>query len=295
MKPPRTTAQSEYLPLASVIIKPVESAFKSAATLASTWKSLNYLGEPDFETAVNQYRKFREHLEATGAEVLPMPPSEGLSPDSLYCRDAAIATDHGMILCRMGKEARRGEPGDHKAFYDTLGVPVLGCIEAPGTLEGGDVAWLDPHTLAVGHTYRTNASGIEQVKALLNPFGITVITAELPHFRGPSDVFHLMSILSPVDRDLAVVYSPLMPIGFRTGLLERGFELIEVPEAEFDSLGCNVLALGPRQCLMAEGNPQTEAALRAAGATVSTYAGSEISLKGGGGPTCLTRPYRRRP
>ena len=194
MKPERTTAHSEFLPLASVFIRPVAYAFKNAATLAATWQSLNYLSEPDFEAAVAQYRKFRELLEATGDEVLPMPPSEGLSPDSLYCRDAAIATDHGMILCRMGKVARQGEPQFHNAFYESLGIPVLGRIEAPGTLEGGDVAWLDEHTLAVGHTYRTNASGIEQLRALLNPFDITVIPVDLPHFRGPSDVFHLMSI-----------------------------------------------------------------------------------------------------
>jgi N-dimethylarginine dimethylaminohydrolase len=288
------TTQSEYLPLASVFIRPVMQAFRDAATLAAGWEALNYLSAPNFPEAEKQYGDFRKILEQTGAEVLPMPRGSGLSLDCLYCRDASIATDHGMILCRMGKAARSGEPADHKAIYEAAGIPILGSIEAPGTLEGGDVAWLDTHTLAVGHTYRTNLPGIAQLKALLNPHGVRVITADLPHFRGPSDVFHLMSILSPVDRDLAVVYSPLMPIAFRTILLERGFTLVEVPEAEYDTLGCNVLALGPRKCLMAAGNPQTEAALRAAGAEVITYAGSEISLKGGGGPTCLTRPYLRR-
>jgi N-dimethylarginine dimethylaminohydrolase len=146
----------------------------------------------------------------------------------------------------------------------------------------------------VGHSYRTNASGIAQLKALLEPKGIEVIVVDLPHFRGPSDVFHLMSILSPVDADLAVVYSPLMPVSFRNYLLDRGFDLVEVPEAELDSLGSNVLATAPRTCIMARGNPRTEAALKQAGCRVATYEGSEISLKGGGGPTCLTRPYQRR-
>lgn len=294
MKPKLLTAQSEYLPLASVFIRPVEHAFQDTATLDSSWETLNYLSRPDYEVALAQYSLFKKILGASASEVLDMPKGDGLSLDCLYCRDASIATDHGMILCRMGKPARSMEPADHKAFFQARGIPILGAIEAPGTLEGGDVAWLDEGTLAVGHTYRTNISGIEQLKALLNPLGITVITAELPHFRGPSDVFHLMSILSPVDRDLAVVYSPLMPIAFRNILLERGFELVEVPENEYDTMGCNVLALGPRKCLMVEGNPQTEAALRAAGAEVITYAGSEISVKGGGGPTCLTRPYYRR-
>lgn len=288
------TTHSEYLPLASVCIRPVAHAFKNEENLSAAWASLNYLGLPDYAEAEQQYQTFRKILEATGAEVLPMPEADGLSLDCLYCRDASIATDWGMILCRMGKPARSGEPADHKAFYEARGIPVLGSIQSPGTLEGGDVAWLDTHTLAVGHTYRTNASGIEQLRALLNPHGVEVITADLPHFRGPSDVFHLMSILSPVDRDLAVVYSPLMPVAFRNTLLERGFRLVEVVEEEYDTLGCNVLALGPGKCLMAAGNPKTEAALRAAGANVITYAGSEISLKGGGGPTCLTRPYLRQ-
>jgi N-dimethylarginine dimethylaminohydrolase len=294
MNPQNFTAQSEYLPLASVYIRPVEHAFKDAATLAASWEALNYLSAPNYSQAVEQYREFRKILEKTAAEVLPLPNSASLSLDCMYCRDASIATDYGMILCRMGKPARREEPGDHKAYFEAHGIPILGGIKAPGTLEGGDVAWLDPKTLAVGHTYRTNTAGIEQLRELLTPHGIEVIVAELPHFRGPSDVFHLMSILSPVDRDLAVVYSPLMPIAFRNILLDRGFGLVEVPEEEYDTLGCNVLALGPRKCLMAAGNPKTEAALKAAGAEVITYAGSEISLKGGGGPTCLTRPYHRK-
>jgi len=288
------TTQSEYLPLNSVCIRPVANAFRSEQNLSSAWESLNYLGLPDFTEALLQYQNFQKILEEHDGEILPMPSTDGLSPDCLYCRDASIATDHGMILCRMGKPARSGEPADHRTFYEAHGIPILGSIEAPGTLEGGDVAWLDTRTLAVGHTYRTNASGIEQLRGLLAPRGIEVITADLPHFRGPADVFHLMSILSPVDRDLAVVYSPLMPVAFRNMLLDRGFALVEVPEEEYDTLGCNVLALAPRKCLMAQGNPKTEAALRAAGAEVITYAGSEISLKGGGGPTCLTRPYLRQ-
>jgi len=160
-------------------------------------------------------------------------------------------------------------------------------------LEGGDVAWLDDKTLAVGRTYRTNDSGIEQLRSLLEPLGVTVIQADLPHFKGTSDVFHLMSILSPVDKDLAVVYSPLIPIPFRELLLAFGFSLVEVPDEEFETMGCNVLALSPRNCLMVSGNPVTKTRLEQAGATVHIYDGTEISIKGGGGPTCLTRPILR--
>jgi N-dimethylarginine dimethylaminohydrolase len=213
--------------------------------------------------------------------------------DSIYCRDASIATDFGVIICNMGKEGRINEPKAQLEEYQQQNIPVLGMITSPGTLEGGDVAWLDDKTLAVGHTYRTNNEGIQQLKDLLEPNGVEVIVADLPHYRGKEDVFHLMSILSPVAKDLAVVYSPLMPIRFRNELLKRGYKLLEVPEEEFDSMGCNVLAISPKNCVMVAGNPKTKELLEEAGCKVVTYSGKEISVKGGGGPTCLTRPLTR--
>ena len=290
----KMTSHSEYLPLRSVFIRPAEKAFRDQATIAAQWQDLNYLSKPDLKTALAQYQRFEALLTEAAGEIYRMSGGEDLTLDAMYCRDASIATDHGMILCRMGKEARQPEPESHRNLFESMGIPVLGSIEPPGTLEGGDLAWLDTQTLAVGLSYRSNESGIAQLQSLLEPRGIEVLVVDLPHFRGPSDVFHLMSILSPVDRDLAVVYSPLMPISFRNHLRDRGFDLIEVPEAEFDTLGSNVLATAPRRCLMAKGNPQTETALRQAGCRVVTYEGSEISLKGGGGPTCLTRPYQRQ-
>jgi len=289
----RQTAHSEYLPLQSVWIRPPGEAGWTLPAIASQWQALNYLEPPEAALAREQYAAFESLLLAEVPEVRNMSGGKGLSLDSIYCRDASIATDYGIILCRMGKEARSGEPALHREVFENAGIPVLGAIEPPGTLEGGDVAWLAPELLAVGHSYRTNAAGIAQLTALLAPRGIEVLPVDLPHFRGPSDVFHLMSILSPVDRDLAVVYAPLMPIGFRNRLRDLGYRLVEVPDAEFDTMGANVLAVAPRHCLMAAGNPQTEAALRREGCRVQTYAGSEISLKGGGGPTCLTRPWRR--
>ncbi len=288
------TSHSEYLPLEQVLIMPVSEAFRDKTKIGAEWEELNYLKAPDLKPALEEYRDFISLLQEKGAEVFSFTKRESLTLDALYCRDASIVTDHGVVLCRMGKRQRRAEPAVQEKVYKDLGIPILGKIQAPGTLEGGDVAWLDRDTLAVGYSYRTNSEGIEQLIGMLRPLGVKVIEVQLPHFRGPSDVFHLMSILSPLDRDLAAVYSPLMPIAFRNTLLERGYQLVEVPEAEFDSLGCNILATGPRQCVMAEGNPITEAALRKAGCRVSTYPGLEISVKGGGGPTCLTRPLRRR-
>ena len=226
-------------------------------------------------------------------EIYSFPHDNSVSIDSIYCRDASIATDEGMIICNMGKPARAKEPEAERKAFEKQGIKILGTILSPGTVEGGDVAWLDENTLAVGHTYRTNEEGIRQLRKLLNPAGIEVITVSLPHYKGPTDVFHLMSILSPVDRDLAVVYSPLMPIAFRNELVRRRYRFVEVPDEEFESMACNVLAIAPRKCMIVKGNPKTKAALEKAGCTVLEYVGNEISVKGGGGPTCLTRPIVR--
>jgi len=160
-------------------------------------------------------------------------------------------------------------------------------------MEGGDVAWINERNVAVGLGYRTNAEGIRQLRSLLGSEVDRVVPVPLPHWHGPGDVFHLMSMFSPVDRDLAVVYSRLLPVPFRQLLLKHGCELVEVPDEEFESMGCNVLAVGPRRCVALEGNPITRPRLEAAGAEVHTYRGREISTKGGGGPTCLTRPLVR--
>lgn len=287
------TCQSDIGKIKTVYIKRAADAFIDEDTMREQWESLNFLDKPVLGSAMLEYEVFESLLAQGGAEIHTFPQDPDVSMDSIYCRDAAIATDHGIILCNMGKPARIGEPLAQAKSYKAAGLVILGQIQAPGTLEGGDVAWLDEHTLAVGHTYRTNEEGIRQLTALLSPHGVTVLPVALPHYKGPGDVFHLMSILSPVDKDLAVVYSPLLPIVFRNWLLDRGYTLVEVPDEEFDTMGCNVLALAPRECLMVAGNPQTQNALLAAGCIVHPYAGSEISVKGGGGPTCLTRPLLR--
>jgi len=288
-----STAHSETGKIKSLFIKKVQQAFISDAHIEQYWQQLNYLGKPDINIATDEYKNFEAILQEHGATIYYLPQDETVNMDSIYCRDAAIATDKGMILCNMGKAARVLEPFAEKKAFEANGIPVLGSITAPGTIEGGDVAWLDEHTLAVGHTYRTNEEGIRQLTVLLQPLGVEVITVEVPHYKGPSDVFHLMSILSPVDTNIAVVYSPLMPIVFRNLLLQRGYQLVEVPEEEFESMGCNVLALAPGICLTVDGNPKTKAGLEAAGCKVIVYKGEEISVKGGGGPTCLTRPVSR--
>jgi N-dimethylarginine dimethylaminohydrolase len=286
------TCHSDYGLIKGVMLKPAKSAFESAEKIAAEWAALNYLSAVDYSTAKEEYSAFQKYFEDLGAEVHLLPASE-TSMDSIYCRDAALATDFGLILCNMGKEARKPEPKAIETFCHENGIKVLGKVDAPGTCEGGDMCWLDEKTLAVGHTYRTNLEGIRQLRDFLEPRGIEVLQVELPHYKGPSDVFHLMSIISPLDKDLAMVYSPLMPIYFRNELLKKGFTLVECPEEEFDSMGCNVLALAPRKCLIVKGNPISVARLKAAGCEVIEYEGQEISQKGCGGPTCLSRPLSR--
>jgi N-dimethylarginine dimethylaminohydrolase len=286
------TFQSDSGVLRRVLLKHARDAFVGTDLVRAQWEALNYTEAPDFDEACRESDAFASLLRGLGVEVAWMPAEEtGL--DSLYVRDAAVVSDRGVILCSMGKVARRGEPpriGDRLA---SLGVPLCGAIEGTGRLEGGDVTWLGPRTVAVGRGYRTNDEGIRQLTELLGDAVDEVITVPLPHWNGPTDVFHLMSVISPLAPDLAVVYSPLLPVPFREALLERGIGLVEVPDAEFDSMGCNVLAVGPRVAVAVEGNPETRRRMEAAGVEVHRYSGREISAKGCGGPTCLTRPLER--
>jgi N-dimethylarginine dimethylaminohydrolase len=286
------SAFNEYDRLTHVALRPARKAFGGPDQINREWRPLNFTAPPDYERAAEQYDAFAAVLRAAGAAIDEAPDALDLTLDAVYVRDASVVTPAGIVLARMGKPARRGEPAADRVWFERTGLGVLGCIEAPGMLEGGDLVWFDDRTVAIGRGYRTNDEGIRQLRRWLDP-EVHVEVVPLPHFRGPADVFHLMSILSPLDRDLAVVYSPLMPIPFREWLLDRGTTLVEVPEAEFDSMGANVLALAPRRALMLEGNPMTRTRLESVGVAVLTYDGSEISLKGGGGPTCLTRPLSR--
>jgi N-dimethylarginine dimethylaminohydrolase len=285
------TAFNEYDPLTRVLLRPAREALGDPDRVAAEWHALNFTAPPDVEVAITQHAAFQALLERAGARLETLDGS-GLTLDSIYVRDASIVTPNGIVLCRMGKPARQDEPAAQRRLFESLGVPIAGTIEAPGMIEGGDVVWFDAQTVAVGRGYRTNDAAIAQLRGLLGD-GVEVVVVPLPHYRGSGDVFHLMSILSPVAADLAVAYSPLMPVPFREWLLGRGLRLIEVPDAEFDSMGANVLAVGPRRVVMLAGNPVTRARLEAEGVEAWTYEGSEISLKGGGGPTCLTRPLAR--
>ena len=293
--PPRTSTLAEFGRLTRVLLKHPREAFRSDETIATEWKALNFSAAPSFARAIEEYEAFVEMLTAAEVQIDQLPEAEKTNLDSIYVRDASIVCSRGVILCRMCKRLRGAEPGAQKAAYRRLGIPVVGEITEPACLEGGDVVWLDDQTVAVGRGYRTDDEGILQLRALLGDSIDELIVVALPHWHGAGDVLHLMSLISPVDRDLAVVYSPLLPVAFRQRLIAHGCELIEVPYDEFETMGTNVLALGPRDCLMLAGNPRTRSALERAGAQVREYTGNEISVKGAGGPTCLTRPLARVP
>jgi N-dimethylarginine dimethylaminohydrolase len=285
--------QSDVGAIKTLLLKHVKRAFINNETIDRQWHQLAFRGRPDLDRAVEEYDRFVALLEGFDIDIHFLPMDEGVGLDSLYTRDVSVLCNKGVILCNMGKAERSSEPAVQEAAFRTLETPIHGTITGHGRLEGGDVAWIDERTLAVGRGYRTNDEGIRQLRGLLADCIDDLIVVPLPHWRGPSDVFHLMSILSPIDHDLALVYSPLMPVPFREALLSRGIELIEVPEPEFETMGCNVLAVAPRKCIMLAGNPQTRTRLRGAGAEVHEFVGREISVKGGGGPTCLTRPILR--
>ena len=281
--------------LARVVLKHPLDAFVDTETIATQWQELNFVGPPDLERAVAEYERFVATLRSVGADVSFLPRAPQTTLDSIYVRDASIVSPRGMILCRMGKPQREHEPAAQRAAFAAMTppIPVIGEIVAPGSIEGGDVIWLSDRTVVVGHGYRTNGAGIEQLRELLGDAVDEFVVVPLPHWTGESDVMHLMSLISPIDRDLVVAYSRLLPITLRKYLLRSGIELVDVPDEEFDSMATNVLAIAPRQCVMLSGNPRTRARLESAGASVIEYEGKEISVKGAGGPTCLTRPIAR--
>ena len=275
-------------PLRRVLVRRPDEAF--AVDDPKRW---NYASRPDLDDAQREHDALVETLEGSGAEVLFDEASLPALADSIYVCDPVLMSDAGAVVLKMGKALRRGEETALAARLEALGVPIAFRLEGDATAEGGDLMWLDEKTLVAGHGFRTNALGIEQLRAGLASLGVEILAFDLPYFTGPLACLHLMSFVSLLDRDLAVIFPPLAPVAFWQLLEERGVRLVEVPEEEFTSMGSNVLALAPRRCLMLEGNPRTQRRLEAAGCEVLTYRGREISLKTEGGPTCLTRAILR--
>jgi len=286
--------QDMVSPVKSILLKHPKDTFINQAKIDKEFIQLNYLDNPSFEKACTDYEKFLNLIKSFNPEIHFLPIHESTSLDSIYTHDPCIISNRGVIICNMGKKERSQEPKYIKQYFQSIGIPILGQIKKPGKLEGGDVVWINKKTIAVGEGYRSNKEGIKQLQTLLGDLVDNVITVPLPHWNGPHDCLHLMSNLSPIDHNLFLVYSRLLPVQFRKYLLRHKIELIEVPDEEYDSMGCNVLAMANKKVIMMKGNPITKKKLEQKDVEVHTYDGSEISLKGSGGPTCLTRPFFRK-
>jgi N-dimethylarginine dimethylaminohydrolase len=252
-----------------------------------------YPNQPNHEIAMREHEAFVRKLQELGVDVIVADAPEAGELDAIFVYDPSFTTDGGLLLCWPGKEPRRAEVDMARQAAKALDMPIIGEIEAPGTVEGGDMLWIDENTLAVGEGYRTNSAGIDQVQIFLRPLGVDVVRVPLPYWHGPAECLHLMSLISPVDEKLAVVYKPLMPVPFVQFLEGLGWSFVEIPDEEFATQGCNVLTVAPCKVLMLKDNPVTIERLRDAGVEVHTYTGDEISHNRAGGPTCLTRPILR--
>jgi len=287
----RFGAQSMSAPLLDVLVKRPGPAFGAAFDDPAH----GFLRPVDLAVAQREHDAFVDVLASLGPTVHVLEAGSDAaarseSPDLVYTFDPLLVTDRGAIPLRPGKANRAGEPATLEAWTRAAGIPTAGRIEAPGTVEGGDTLWLRPELFCIGRTLRTNDEGARQLAALV---GGEVRIFDVPYWRGPAELIHLMSVISPVADDLAVVYLPLLPVGLWALLGELGIRTVEVPDEEFPTLGCNVLAVRPGVVVLAEGNPRTASALAAAGCEVHTYPASEIGINGSGGPTCMTRPILR--
>ena len=275
-------------PLRTVLVKRPDASFAVDDPVA--W---HYTSRPDLERAKQEHDFLVSLLQEGGAEVIAHTvPQQGFA-DSIFVFDPVLVTDQGAIILSMGKQQRRGEEAAMAQRMKELGIPILSTLHGEARAEGGDLLWLDSKTLAVGQGFRTNAEGLRQLCEALQEIGVTVLPVELPYYTGPEACLHLLSLISIVDEQVAVVYPSLLAVPFWLELQRRNFRLIEVPETEFATMGPNVLALAPGKCVMLEGNPITQHCLEEAGCEVKTYRGNELSLKAEGGATCLTRPILR--
>jgi len=256
----------------------------------AAWREYGWRAAPDPVAVQAEHEAFCSLLESAGAEVIVSEHDPG-NPDAIYTYDATLVGADGAVLLSLGKEGRRSEPRATVPALEAAGVPIAAMIDLPATVEGGDTVWLDSSTLLVGIGYRTNPQSVEALESAFP--GVEIVTFDLPHWNGAGEVMHLMSFISPLDRDLALVFPRIAPTRLMWLLAERGISVVEVPDDEFESQGPNVLALGPRRALALEGNEETRRRMERAGVDVVTYRGDEISRKGDGGPTCLTRPLLR--
>lgn len=274
------------------MVSPLRKVLLRTPTTVGSFVTDGHWREPDKELLTRQHAEFADLLRSLGAEVVVADPVDGLV-DAVYTHDPMTMTPFGALLFQMRKPVRSPEPAVMRADLERLGVPIVGQLTGDAYSDGGDKVWLDADTLLVGRGYRTSAAAVQQMREILGPYGVDVVSLDLPHFMGPDAVLHLMSALSPIDHDLAVVYEPLAPVAMLELLDARGITRIPCDEDEFWTQGANILAVAPRVVVLAAGNPKVQRRLEAAGVEVHVFDGSEVAVKGDGGPTCLTQPLWR--
>ena len=291
----RYGSQSMAAPLRRVMVHVNAEALAQAD--AKEW---HYGPRFDARKAVAQHEVFVALLDdvpdCSVERLDPEGAATGTLADAMFPHDPSLVTDRGAIILSMGKPLRADEPDAHARFYERAGMPIVGRIEAPGMVEGGDCVWLAPDLLVIGRGVRTNTHGIEQMRDLLASAGVDVVAFDLPLWEGREACLHLMSVISPLADDLALVHAPLMPVAFHDLLRERGITVVEGDREEFASSGglnLNVLATAPREAIAVAGFPKTKAAMEAEGVTVRTFEADALCIACEGGPTCLTRPILR--
>jgi dimethylargininase len=288
---PNYGANAMNAPLKRVLMRKPDQVMKHADP-----KLWHYGPSFDPAKAARQHAELTRLIEKSGAEIHWLPDTGDTLSDSVFTRDPSIIAHAGAVILNMGKALRKAEPALHRAALEALGVPVIGEIREPGTVEGGDTIWLDAKTLVVGRGIRTNQSGIDQLAAILKPHGVDVIYFDLPLWDGEDACLHLMSMISPLADDLYLVHAPLLPAALYQLMKARGITLVVAPKDEFtasNGLSLNVLPVSPRKVIMVAGFPKTKAAMEAAGCSVDTFEADALCIACEGGPTCLTGPVWR--
>lgn len=247
--------------------------------------------EPDPTLLLAEHLAYAEVLRGLGVEVEML---EAMSDavDATFAYDPVFVTGSGVIVLRPIKPVRTGEPPVLARELEALGLPIIGALSGSAHADGGDLMWLDEETLALGRGYRTNAEAHRQITEVVAAEGVRTVSFDLPHAGGRSEVLHLMSVVSLVNDQVAVVYEPLTPVALMEALEGRGIHRIPVSAEEYDLLGSNVLAVDPDHAVIFAGAPAVVAGLEEAGVEVTVVRADQIAL-GTGGPTCLTRPPPR--
>jgi len=238
--------------------------------------NIGHLGDP--AAAVSQHDSLKAALRSYGCEVIDLSELRG-HPNSVFTRDTSLTTPEGYVQLRLGLPSRLGEAAWMGETLVELGLPCVGRITAPGTVEGGDVV-LAGDVAFVAHSVRTNQEGIRQLSAILKKmnYAIRVITL-------PDTILHLDRVLNTIGPKTLLYCSSIIPLE-----MLKGFDVVEI-DYDYDTTA-NIICLHDKEVLVNQSNSVVVERLRARGFTVHVLDLSEFA-KGMGGPNCLIMPVER--